>query len=208
MKRTMTIVLVVLVALLASCGLVSVTGSGNVVTQEEAIAGFDKVEISQGFTVDISQGDTFGVVIQVDDNLVQYLRVVKQDSTLKIGLDRNRSYKDATLKAEVIMPELTSLTLNSGSHATVGGSGGDVTIDASAGSGADLSGFAVVNADVTAIKQGLRPRRPSKADRVSGVRSSSRRRPWERYSRSASGARRARVLAHGVSSSTSRLEYG
>jgi hypothetical protein len=150
MKRTVTIVLLVLVALLAGCGLVSTTGSGNVVTQEETITGFDTVEISQGFTVDISQGDAFSVVVRVDDNLVQYLRVVKQDSTLKIGLDRNRSYKDATLQAEVTMPELTSLTLNSGSHATVSGSGSDVTVEAFAGSGGDLSAFAVESATVYA----------------------------------------------------------
>jgi hypothetical protein len=138
------------VPLLAGCGLVSITGSGNVVTQEEAITGFDKVDISQGFTVDIIQGDAFSVVIRIDDNLVQYLEVVKQGSTLKIGLKPGRSWRSGTLKAEVTMPELTGLDLSGGSHATVSGSGGDVTIDASGGSGANLSAFAVVNANVKA----------------------------------------------------------
>jgi len=111
-----------------------------VVTQEEAIAGFDKVDITQGFTVDISQGDSFTVVIQVDDNLVRHLRVVKQDSTLKIGLDRNRSYKDATLKAEVTMPELTGLDLSLGSHANITGFKSPKALDAALSGGSHLRG--------------------------------------------------------------------
>ena len=64
----------------------TIRGSGNVVTQEEAITGFDSLDVSHGFQVDVRQGDTFGVVIRVDDNLVEHLRVLKQGSTLKIGL--------------------------------------------------------------------------------------------------------------------------
>jgi hypothetical protein len=150
MKRTIRVILVVLVALLAGCGLVSTTGSGDVVTQEETITGFDKVEISQGFRLDISQGDTFSVVVRVDDNLVQYLQVVKEDSTLKIGLEPDRTYVDTTLQAEVTMPQLTRLTVRHGSRATVSGSGGDVTVEAFDGSRGDLSAFAVENATVAA----------------------------------------------------------
>lgn len=120
------------------------------VTREFDLSGFDKVDVRQGFTVDISQGDTFGVVIRVDDNLVQYLQVVKEDSTLKIGVDRDRIYVNATLQAEVTTPELSRLTLREGSHATVSGSGGDLTIEASGGSGADLSAFAVESATAVA----------------------------------------------------------
>ena len=150
MKRTVTVILAVLAALLAGCGLTSTTGSGNVMTQEETITGFDKVEISQGFRLDISQGDTFSVVVRVDDNLVQYLQVVKQDNTLKIGLEPDRTYASATLRAEVTMPQLSRLTLRHGSRGTVSGSGGDVTVEAFDGSRGDLSAFAVENATVVA----------------------------------------------------------
>ena len=51
-------ILLVLAALLAGCGGASLTGSGNVVTQEEAITGFDRLDISQGSQVDVRQGDT------------------------------------------------------------------------------------------------------------------------------------------------------
>jgi serine/threonine-protein kinase len=142
--------LLVAAALMAGCGVVSLTGSGNVVTQEEAITGFDRLDVSQGFQVDVRQGDTFSVIIRVDDNVVEHLRVVKQGNTLEIGLEQTRSYSDVTLQAEITMPELVGLDLSGGSRVAVSGSGEDISIDASGGSGADLASFTVVNANVDA----------------------------------------------------------
>jgi hypothetical protein len=125
--------------LLIGCAQVTITGSGNVVTQEEAISGFDKVDISQSFSVDITQGENFRVVIRVDDNLVEHLNVVKQGSTLKIGLDPNRSYTitNATMEAEVTMPELIGLELSGNSDARVSGfeSNKALVVDLSGNSG-------------------------------------------------------------------------
>ena len=137
-------------ALMVGCGVVFVSGSGNVVTQEEAITGFDRLDVSQGFQVVVRQGDTFSVVIRVDDNLVERLNVVKEGSTLKIGLDQIQSYQNVTLEAEVTMPELVGLDLSGGSRVTASGTGEDISIDASGGSGADLADFSVVNANVDA----------------------------------------------------------
>ena len=53
----------ILVPLLAGCTLfseqASITGPGNIVTQEETFTGFDKVDVSPAFKDDIRQGDTF-----------------------------------------------------------------------------------------------------------------------------------------------------
>lgn len=146
MKRTSTLVLVVLVALLVGCTPVTITGSGNVVTQEEAITGFDKVDASHSFEVDISQGEAYSVVIRVDDNLLQQLQVVKQGDTLKIGLRPGPAYiiRDATMQAEVIMPDLTGLDLSGASHATITGfeSAKDLIVD--------LSGSSSLRGDIEA----------------------------------------------------------
>jgi len=150
MKTTLILVLLFLGAMLVGCAQLTDTGSGNVVTQEEAITGFDRLDISEGFNVDISQGDEFSVVIRVDDNFEEYLQVGKEGSTLKIGLEQNRIYSDATLQAEITMPELVGLDLSGGSRASVSGSGEDIAIDASGGSGADLASFNVMNANVDA----------------------------------------------------------
>lgn len=146
-KQIMLFVLL-MAALLSACVPVTITGSGNVVTQEESITGFDKVDISQSFEVDISQGEGFSVVIRVDDNLVEHLQVVKQDNTLKIGLKPNRNYtaSNATLEAEVTMPELTGLDLSGASQATISGfkSTNDLFVD--------LSGASSLVGDIEAAK--------------------------------------------------------
>jgi hypothetical protein len=165
-------VLLVIATLLAGCGgLASLTGSGNVVTQEEAITGFDRLDVSEGFQVEVSQGGTFSVIIRVNDDLVEDLTVVKQGSTLKIGLKPGLSYnlENATLEADVTMPELTGadlaggshlvgdveigdvvFNLSGGSHVTLSGSAGDLTVAANGGSHAKLADLLVVNASVDA----------------------------------------------------------
>jgi hypothetical protein len=150
---------------------VGLTGSGNVVTQEEAITGFDGLDISHGFQVDVVQGDSFAVVVRVDDNLLDEVRIAKDGSALKIGLRPGITYnlKDATLEADVTMPELTgaglsggshldgrvetgdlTLDLSGGSHVTLSGSAGNLTVDASGGSHAKLAGLEVADAGVDA----------------------------------------------------------
>jgi hypothetical protein len=171
MAKLRMLVLFVMAVVLAGCGMVSLTGSGSVVTQEEAITGFDRLDVSQGFHVDVSQGEPFKVVIRVDDNLVEHLQVVKEGTTLKIGLEPGTSYNlvDATLEADVRMPALVgadlsggshlggefdagdvTFKLSGGSHVTLSGSAGNLTVEVNGGSHAKLGNLAVVDANVNA----------------------------------------------------------
>jgi hypothetical protein len=149
MKTLIVIVLAVLVVLTAACSQI-ISGSGEIVSQEMDITGFDKLDISQGFNAQINQGAEFSVVIRVDENIVEYLQVEKVGDTLKIGLEENRGYSVSTLQAEITMPTLTGLEVSGGTDATVSGTGDDISVDASGGSDADLASFEVVNANVDA----------------------------------------------------------
>ncbi len=175
MRKRNLVLLIVAALLVSACATIprpgdilreiSIAGSGNVVTREEAITGFDKVDVSHAFTVDISQGDTFRVVVRVDDNLVQYLEVVKVGSTLKVGLKPNLTVlvQRGTMEAEVTMPELAGLDMSGASSVTLSGfqstkafqaevsgasslqgdiGAGDSWFDVSGGSRATLSGSA------------------------------------------------------------------
>ena len=139
-------VVFVLVALMVGCTTArnAITGSGNVVTQEEAISGFDKVEISSAFKVVVIQGETFSVVIRIDDNLLKDLEVVKQGSTLRIGLKSDRIIISATQEAEVTMPELTGLDLSGASRATITGFKSTASLDV------DLRGASHLGGDIEA----------------------------------------------------------
>lgn len=145
MLKSKISVLFLAVILLAGCGTRTITGSGNVVTQEEDITGFDQVSISHSFETNISQGDTFSVVIRVDDNLVEYLQVVKQGNTLQIDFRPNTpNILRATMQAEITMPELAGLDVSGASHINITGfeSARDLTVD--------LSGSSHLQGDVEA----------------------------------------------------------
>jgi hypothetical protein len=147
MLKTRTLIVFLLaLPLLAACVRVSITGSGNLVTQEETVTGFDKVTASHGFNVDVSQGDTFSVIIRVDDNILEHVDVSKKGNTLRIGLKRNRNYrlKNATLEAAVSMPTLVELELSGGSHASITGYISTEDFDA------DLSGGSHLRGDIEA----------------------------------------------------------
>lgn len=149
MKTSLAIILLIVVAMSSACSGVT-TGSGEVVTQEMDLTGFDKLDIRQGFNVEVSQGDEFSVLVRVNENLVEYLQVEVLGDTLKIGLEQNRVYANATLQAEVTMPTLTGLDVSGGTDVTVSGTGEDIAVDASGGSDADLASFQVVDANIDA----------------------------------------------------------
>jgi hypothetical protein len=151
----------------------TISGSGNVVSQEYDLSDFDVVDISHAFNVNITQGESYSVIVRVDDNLMEHLEVVKQGNTLKIGLKPLQDYtvRNATMEAEVTMPELNGVEasgasdviatgfesdrdfqvrLSGASSAVLIGSAGEVTVDASGSSDADLAEFPVGDARVDA----------------------------------------------------------
>lgn len=138
MNRKSPLFLLLIILMLAGCAQVLITGSGNIVSQEEDLRGFDRVSVQQSFDVDISQGEDFKVVVSVDDNVVQYLDVRVDGSTLKIHLEPGRSFSliDATLQAEVVMPELLAVDLSGASSADITGfaSSSDFEVDLSGSS--------------------------------------------------------------------------
>lgn len=123
MKTKYQILSLITILLLAGCAQLTITGSGNIVTQGETITGFDRVSAKHSFEVSISQGEDYKVVISVDDNIVEHLDVRKDGSTLKIGLELNRFYSiiNATMRAEVVMPELSAVELLGASSAAITG---------------------------------------------------------------------------------------
>jgi len=161
MKKSILFTLIMVVPLLSACAGIpdigdvipvpgeEIRGSGNVVTQDFDLTGFDKVDVSHAFTVDISQGDSFSVVVSIDDNLVDYLRVEKQGSTLKIGLAPNRDYASTHATAEVTMPEVTRLELSGASHGTI------TDFTSTKALAVDLSGASSLHGDIEAGDAGF-----------------------------------------------------
>ena len=141
MKGKIVLTIAILAVLTAGC---ATTG------KEVSWTDFDKVEIQDGFHVDIIVGKEYSVTLKVDDDVLKKVEAVKQGDTLVIRAKPFQGIIPGSLAAKVTMPALTALSLGSASHVNVKGSGDDLTLKASAGSHADLSGFRVENAVVTA----------------------------------------------------------
>ena len=100
---------------------VSVSGSGQLVTKEFDFDQFTAVNVSHAFKADIVQAERYSVVITIDDNLVQYLKVEQRGSVLYISLDDLSWTGDATLRAQVTLPNLQALEASGASQVSLSG---------------------------------------------------------------------------------------
>jgi hypothetical protein len=87
-----------------------VTGSGNIISGERDIAGFSGVALAGGGKVFISQGEQYKVRVEVDDNVMDFVKTDLKGDVLHIGLN-NGSYNNVHLKVYITTPRLTSLSI-------------------------------------------------------------------------------------------------
>jgi hypothetical protein len=162
-KRHITYV--TLFALLAACGLLaacclpitsgvgSLTGSGKMATRDYAIEGYTGIDARNGFDVTVTGGNAYIVSVTADDNILDALTVVKSGDMLRLGVDagKARSLSATRLQAAITMPELKSVSLDSGSRLTVAEPapvGTTLKLTQKAGSHSDLSAMPVEQANV------------------------------------------------------------
>ncbi|MBP6786206.1 MAG: DUF2807 domain-containing protein [Candidatus Promineofilum sp.] len=111
-----------LLSALAACSaanFTAISGSGTVMTQTYDFTAFDEVEIGSAFTATITQGDASGVVVRVDDNLVDKLVVTQEENRVTIGLAEGTIVRQATLEADVTLPRLTQLNAHGASRVQI-----------------------------------------------------------------------------------------
>ena len=56
-------------------------GSGNLITEEYDISDFSEIDVSGSWDVKITQGG-YGVRVEVDDNILEYVKVERRGGTL------------------------------------------------------------------------------------------------------------------------------
>jgi len=91
MKRHLVwLTLIVLIAASLACavpsvGIRTIKGSGNVVTEDRDVSGFDSVALLGFGRVIITQGDEESLTVETDDNLMQYIETQVRGGTLELG---------------------------------------------------------------------------------------------------------------------------
>ncbi len=118
----------------------NIKGSGNVVTTSMNISGFNKIDAGHTFQVTITQSEDYSVVIYSDDNLVEHLDVRLDGDTLIINLANRKSAWNATLEAEVSLPELTAVGFHGASRGNLQGIASDNDFTASVSGASRLEG--------------------------------------------------------------------
>jgi len=96
----------------------SVTGSGNVTSQNREVVSFDKIELSDGLDCEVTQSDKTSVVVEADDNLQEGITTKVENGTLKIESIYDNYKNVKSKKVKVQLPVISSIETTSGSSLT------------------------------------------------------------------------------------------
>ena len=86
MRRKLAVSLVLPPLLAGSCVAGTIEGSGSVTTETRQVSGFDRVSLSNMGLVVLTQGETEGLTVRADDNLMSHIVTEVREGTLHIGL--------------------------------------------------------------------------------------------------------------------------
>jgi hypothetical protein len=120
-----------------------VTGSGRLVDRDYDLSNFTRVQASSSFQVEVVRADDFEVMVTADDNVIDSIVVDRRGDTLELSL-MGGSYRNATLRAQVRLPELRGISLSGSSDATVTGFASQRYVDV------ELSGSSRLEGDIEA----------------------------------------------------------
>jgi len=90
MKKAFLFLLVILV-FASGCREMSARrerGSGHITSQTRNVSGFNSIDVSGAIDIYVKQDSTTSVKVEADDNLLQYIEVYTDNSTLVIRTDR------------------------------------------------------------------------------------------------------------------------
>jgi hypothetical protein len=132
--------------LFSGCTTNTISGSGKIETNSLAIEGFTKVKIGSSFDAEIVRAEQYSVQVSFDDNLKDYIEVVKRGDVLRIGKKPSKrvSFKDCTLQAKIGMPRLEGLRLSGAADVKLGNFISDLVAVQLSGA-ASLAGSLVAN---------------------------------------------------------------
>ncbi len=115
--KNVAILIAVLLLTLPSCIIdgwdQGITGNGNVVEETRDISGFTGVHISSGIDVYLSQGNSFEVRVEADENLQEVILTEMNGSMLVVKTERVSIRRAKSKKVHVTLPELKELKISS-----------------------------------------------------------------------------------------------
>ncbi len=92
--------------------LVVVKGSEKMAKKEFDFSNFEHIAINNLMEATIIQADEFKVVVTTNENVIEYLELKVEDSTLNLKMKSGIFYKGVICKATVYMPKLNKVELS------------------------------------------------------------------------------------------------
>ena len=110
---------------LAGIGLVgcaiSVRGSGNVVTEGREVSGFDRVALDGMGEIVLTQGDSYSLIIEAEENLMQYIKSTVRGDELTINIKSRRPViPSKRLKFYITVPNLEGVSVDGAGSINIG----------------------------------------------------------------------------------------
>lgn len=90
-----------------------VRGNGNVQTQDRNVSGYKGLQVSGGFSVELTKGNTESVRIEAEENLMEHIKTEVKNGVLHIYSEGNINTSKG-MKAYVTARELNSLSISGG----------------------------------------------------------------------------------------------
>jgi len=105
------------IILVSSCNVINgdmVTGNGNIRTEKRNTGNFTGIKASGSIDVEISNGDTYGVSVEDDDNILPYIITEVNNGILNVHYRDNTSINSDHGKVYITAPKLDKI-ISSGS---------------------------------------------------------------------------------------------
>lgn len=93
-----------------------IKGSGNVVIENRDLKNFNQIQILGPGDVFILQGESEGIKIEAEDNILPIIKSTVANGILELGIKECVSYWVKTLKYYISVKDLNSITLNGSSR--------------------------------------------------------------------------------------------
>ncbi len=117
-----------------------IEGSGRRATKTVDVKDFTVIKIERSLQADVTRADAFQVRLTADDNILDHIEVVREGSTLRIGLARGSYRLQESPRASITLPILDQIDLSGASRATIQGFESDRPFRAQASGASTLEG--------------------------------------------------------------------
>lgn len=144
-------------------------GSGNVASERRTVEEFSKLDVSHVFQVEVVAQSEFGVEVEADDNLLQFITTEVRGDTLHIELDQRVKTSNG-MKIRISAPDIERIDASGASRVNisnlknselavdtsgaskinVSGETGTLTVDVSGASQIDLGNLTATSANIDA----------------------------------------------------------